>query len=77
MFKEADLKNLVESDINDIRDFESLRKSIKEFSPDIIFHMAAQPLVRASYRHPLETYETNVMGTAKSASGFACKPRLL
>ena len=64
LFKEADLKNLVESDINDIRDFESLRKSIKVFSPDIIFHMAAQPLVRASYRHPLETYETNVMGTA-------------
>jgi CDP-glucose 4,6-dehydratase len=64
LFEVACVNEVIESDINDIRDFESLRNSIVEFSPDIIFHMAAQPLVRASYKFPLETYETNIMGTA-------------
>ena len=64
LFEVASVNEVIESDINDIRDFESLRNSIVEFSPDIIFHMAAQPLVRASYKFPLETYETNIMGTA-------------
>ena len=47
-----------------MNNFNNLNKSIQEFSPEIIFHMAAQPLVRASYNIPLETYETNVIGTA-------------
>jgi CDP-glucose 4,6-dehydratase len=64
LFTIAGIEHLVESDINDIRDYSSLCASILEFSPDIVFHMAAQPLVRASYEKPLETYETNVMGTA-------------
>jgi CDP-glucose 4,6-dehydratase len=64
LFEVASVNEVIESEINDIRDFESLRNSIEEFSPDIIFHMAAQPLVRASYKFPLETYETNIMGTA-------------
>lgn len=64
LFEIADIERLVESDINDIRDYSALRSSILKFSPDIVFHMAAQPLVRASYEKPLETYETNVMGTA-------------
>jgi len=64
LYEEANVSNLVNSDINDIRNFDMLNKSIQEFSPEIIFHMAAQPLVRASYKIPLETYETNVMGTA-------------
>ena len=63
-FTIAVIEGLVESDINDIRDYSALCSSILKFSPDIVFHMAAQPLVRASYEKPLETYETNVMGTA-------------
>jgi CDP-glucose 4,6-dehydratase len=64
LFHEAKVGNLIESEINDIRDYDKLRRSINDFSPDIVIHMAAQPLVRASYKKPLETYETNVMGTA-------------
>lgn len=63
LFTIAGVGGLVESEINDIRDYSALCSSILEFSPDIVFHMAAQPLVRASYKKPLETYETNVMGT--------------
>ena len=54
----------IESDINDIRDFKSIKKFIGEVKPDIIFHLAAQSLVRESYENPLETLETNVTGTA-------------
>jgi CDP-glucose 4,6-dehydratase len=64
LYNEANVGNLIESEINDIRDYEKLRKSINQFSPNIVIHMAAQPLVRASYKYPLQTYETNVMGTA-------------
>lgn len=48
----------------DIRDVEKLKSAITSFKPDIVFHMAAQPLVRESYRQPLETWSVNVMGTA-------------
>ena len=64
LFEEINISNLIFSEINDIRSYDSLKKSVQEFSPEIVFHMAAQPLVRASYKNPLETYETNVMGTA-------------
>ena len=47
----------------DIRDNESLVRVVKDCAPEIVFHMAAQPLVRRSYRLPRETWETNVMGT--------------
>lgn len=47
----------------DVRDAETLRAAITRFQPQIIFHLAAQSLVRASYRSPVETYATNVMGT--------------
>ena len=53
----------VDSEIGDIRDFDRLSKFYKGCKPDIVIHMAAQPLVRESYRIPRETYETNVMGT--------------
>lgn len=48
----------------DIRNREEVQGAIKSLNPEILFHMAAQPLVRRSYAEPLETYETNVMGTA-------------
>lgn len=53
----------IEQTIADIRDKDKLSKKFLEFSPDIVLHLAAQPLVRASYNDPVYTYETNVMGT--------------
>ncbi|MDY6793320.1 MAG: CDP-glucose 4,6-dehydratase [Thermodesulfobacteriota bacterium] len=49
----------------DVRDLKKLRKAIESFQPDIVFHMAAQSLVRKSYQNPVETFETNVIGTVK------------
>ena len=51
--------------IGDIRDLDKLNKIFEEYKPDIVFHLAAQPLVRLSYENPIETYETNVIGTLK------------
>ena len=47
----------------DVRDLEKLQNAIKFFRPDMVFHMAAQSLVRKSYQNPIETFETNVIGT--------------
>ncbi len=47
----------------DVRDFDHLKSVIEAYKPEIVFHMAAQPIVRESYRDPLGTYSTNVMGT--------------
>jgi CDP-glucose 4,6-dehydratase len=61
-----DLLNLtpsIESTFGDIRDSAKLASSMKSFKPDIVFHLAAQALVRKSYLDPYETYETNVMGS--------------
>lgn len=49
----------------DIRDLEKLSAFVREVNPEIVFHLAAQPIVRLSYDQPIETYETNVMGTLK------------
>ena len=65
LFNVAKVDNLVKTKIGDIRDHELLYKSMVNFNPDILIHMAAQPLVRYSYNNPIETYETNVIGTAK------------
>jgi len=64
LFEAANIENQVNSIIGDIRDFEKLKTTLSNVQPHIIFHLAAQPLVRASYDSPLETYSTNVMGTA-------------
>ena len=64
LFEEAGISRLIGSTIADVRDYESVLATIKAFRPDIVFHMAAQPLVRYSYDAPLETYSTNVLGTA-------------
>jgi CDP-glucose 4,6-dehydratase len=63
LFELAQVANNMQSVIADIRNLEQLKQSILAFQPDIILHLAAQPLVRYSYEHPVETYETNVMGT--------------
>ena len=57
------LKLKGESTIGDISDISLLKESIKRFEPEILFHLAAQPLVRESYKDPLTTYQTNVLGT--------------
>ena len=64
LFEEAKIDVDMNSEIGDIRDLEKLKKSIKDFKPDVIIHLAAQPLVRLSYKEPIETYTTNVIGTA-------------
>lgn len=64
LFEEAGISRLIGSKIADVRDYESVLATVKAFKPDIVFHMAAQPLVRYSYEAPLETYSTNVLGTA-------------
>jgi CDP-glucose 4,6-dehydratase len=64
LFKDAKVSSVINKNIiADVRDKNLLRKEIKKFSPDIIFHMAAQPLVRNSYLDVLNTFETNIMGT--------------
>lgn len=64
LYEQLGNESKIESDINDIRDFKSIKKFIDKIKPDIIFHLAAQSLVRESYENPLETLETNVTGTA-------------
>jgi len=56
-------KNLSSSTFGDISNIKLLKKKIKIIKPEIIFHLAAQPLVIDSYKNPLETFETNIMGT--------------
>lgn len=63
LFEGLNLAKDMNSIFGDIRDLETLKKSVKAAQPEIVIHMAAQPLVRYSYHHPVETYMTNVMGT--------------
>jgi CDP-glucose 4,6-dehydratase len=60
----AGIDQLVESHIIDIRDADRLTDQIRSASPDVVLHLAAQALVRTSYREPLLTFDTNVQGTA-------------
>ena len=59
----CDLKNKISSYIGDVRDLENMQRVFNDVQPEIVIHMAAQPLVRESYKRPVYTYETNVMGT--------------
>ncbi len=63
LFELADTGEGMTSVIGDIRDLESLKKCFDSAGPEIVFHLAAQPIVRLSYKEPRLTYETNVMGT--------------
>lgn len=61
-----ELLNLnMDSIVGDIRDLDKLNQVFNKYKPDIVFHLAAQALVRLSYENPIETYETNVIGTLK------------
>jgi CDP-glucose 4,6-dehydratase len=64
LFTAAAVSDVLDDLRGDIRDYAKLEGSIIEFAPEVIFHLAAQPLVRRSYEDPLGTYATNIMGTA-------------
>jgi CDP-glucose 4,6-dehydratase len=78
LFKQLRLAGrIAEHRVGDIRNRELVRAIVSESKPDFIFHLAAQPIVRQSYKEPVETYETNVMGTvhlldAVRAAGKKC-----
>ena len=64
MFNELNIENkITKSVIGNILDETLLEKTMNEFQPDIVFHLAAQPLVRLSYAEPVMTYKTNVIGS--------------
>ncbi len=63
LFEIADIENDTQSIIGDIRDLNSLKEAFDKSNPEIVLHLAAQPIVRDSYKDPVYTYETNVMGT--------------
>lgn len=63
LFKDAEVSKEIKHFIGDIRDIKRLESCVSQVKPDIIFHLAAQPLVRESYLNPVETFEVNVCGT--------------
>ena len=79
LFKVARIADTMDSHIADVRNLEMLSRLVVEFQPEIIFHLAAQSLVRASYRDPIDTFSTNVMGTVNVLAGgvariLFCRP---
>jgi CDP-glucose 4,6-dehydratase len=78
LYETARIGDVCRSEIGDIRDRERFQSVVDDFQPEIVFHLAAQPLVRASYRDPFETYSTNVMGlisvfeALRKASALRC-----
>lgn len=78
LFGQLSLADRIASDVRgDVRDLASLKAAVDAASPEIVFHLAAQPLVRKSFAVPVETFETNVMGTVNvletiRTSGLAC-----
>jgi CDP-glucose 4,6-dehydratase len=71
LYSELNLDSLCDSNIADINDLNKITEVVKKSQPDFIFHMAAQPLVRYSYKNPIETFSTNIIGTANVLE--ACK----
>ncbi len=65
LLDEARISSLIDDVRGDIRDAATLEQSLQDFAPEVVFHLAAQPLVRLSYADPIATYETNVIGTAR------------
>lgn len=63
LFEQLDLAQRIHHQLGDVRDLACLRNFVDQTQPEVVFHMAAQPLVRQSYVEPIETYATNVMGT--------------
>lgn len=73
LFKQLKLAKRIETHtIGDIRDLSAVVAAIRRVKPDFVFHLAAQPIVRLSYAHPVETFETNVMGTVNVLEACRC-----
>ena len=71
IFKKSNLSKLFKYDLEiDIRNKEAIKKGIRKISPDVLVHLAAQPLVKQSYRDPIETFEVNIMGTWNILESF-------
>ncbi len=63
LFSLSNIESQMTSIIGDIRDYKKLKSIFEQYKPELVFHLAAQPIVRDSYKEPRYTYETNVMGT--------------
>jgi CDP-glucose 4,6-dehydratase len=75
LFETADLREIMHQDLRmDIRNSDETISAIKSISPDVVFHLAAQPLVRESYKDPRGTFETNAMGTLNVLEGVSNTP---
>lgn len=74
LFEIAGIEDKINSVIGDIRDREHLMKVFEEVQPEIVLHLAAQPIVRDSYKDPVYTYETNVMGTVNICEAVRKNP---
>ena len=75
IFNLTDMGNQMHSVIGDIRDLDKLMEVFRETEPEIVLHLAAQPIVRESYKNPVYTYETNVMGTEERFLGMCPSDR--
>tara|TARA_B110000438_G_scaffold212726_1_gene204879 strand:+ start:1247 stop:2314 length:1068 start_codon:yes stop_codon:yes gene_type:complete len=76
MFEIANVKNGMISITGNINDSEQIKQVFEENKPDIVIHMAAQAIVRESYKHPVETFLTNVIGTANVLDGIRHSERV-
>jgi CDP-glucose 4,6-dehydratase len=76
VFNILKLKDKIKHIEGNICDFEKLNKKISSFCPDIVFHLAAQPLVRQSYKDPMETYQTNVLGVVNILEAVRCNHKV-
>jgi len=76
LFEVAKVGDNMQTEIGDIRNLQQLSQSIRAFNPDVLLHLAAQPLVRLSYKEPVETYSTNVMGTVNVLEAARYTPNL-
>ncbi len=63
LFEQAEVSKEISSTVGDVRNLDNLKKSLTDFQPEIVLHLAAQSLVRESYTDPVTTFETNIMGT--------------
>jgi CDP-glucose 4,6-dehydratase len=74
LFAQTGTEKDIRSITGDVRNRDALEKAVKEAKPDLVFHLAAQPIVRLSYREPAATYETNVMGTVNILEALRLTP---
>lgn len=70
LFEAIDLESKINHIYGDVRDYNSLKKIFDEVKPDFVFHLAAQPIVSTSFINPIETYETNIIGTVNVLEAF-------